>query len=83
MTDPRLGPRAREVVRLLALGHSMKEAASVLGIATRTVAYHKYGAMAALGLGSSAELVRFAVGAGLLDADSSRVAVRDARPSAA
>lgn len=61
----------------------MKEAASALGIATRTVAYHKHGAMAALGLGSSAELVRFAVGYGLLDADSSRVAVRDARPSAA
>ena len=61
----------------------MKQAASVLGIATRTVAYHKYGAMAALGLGSSAELVRFAVGAGLLDADSSRAAVRAARPNAA
>jgi len=80
---PRLGPRAREVVRLLALGHSMKEAASALGIATRTVAYHKYGAMAALGLGSSAELVRFAVGSGLLEADSSRAVVRAARPSAA
>jgi DNA-binding NarL/FixJ family response regulator len=80
---PRLGPRAREVVRLLALGHSMKEAASALGIATRTVAYHKYGAMAALGLGSSAELVRFAVGSGLLDADPSRAAGGAARPSAA
>ena len=80
---PPLGPRACEVVRLLALGHSMKEAAWKLGIATRTVAYHKYGAMAALGLGSSAELVRFAVGAGLLEADSSRAAVQAARQSAA
>jgi DNA-binding NarL/FixJ family response regulator len=80
---PHLGPRAREVVRLLALGHSMTEAASVLGIATRTVAYHKYGAMAALGLGSSAELVRFAVDAGLLEPKASRSAGGAARVSAA
>jgi len=79
----RLGPRAREVVRLLALGHSMKEAAWELGIATRTVAYHKYGAMAALGLGSSAELVRFAVDAGLLEPDPSQAAVQASRPSVA
>ena len=79
----RLGPRAREVVRLLALGHSMKEAAWELGIATRTVAYHKYGAMAALGLGSSAELVRFAVEAGLLDPGSSPAGIPAARQSAA
>ena len=81
--SPHLGPRAREVVRLLALGHSMKQAASELGIATRTVAYHKYGAMAALGLGSSAELVRFAVDTGLLEPDSSRAAVPASGPSAA
>ena len=80
---PHLGPRAREVVRLLALGHSMKEAASVLGIATRTVAYHKYGAMAALGLGSSAELVRFAVGAGLVEPRASRMAAGASQGSAA
>jgi DNA-binding NarL/FixJ family response regulator len=64
----RLSPRASEVVRLLALGRSMKEAAYELGITTRTVAYHKYGAMHALGIGSSAELVRFAVKAGMLEA---------------
>ena len=80
---PRLGPRAREVVRLLALGHSMKEAAWRLGIAPRTVAYHKYGAMAALGLGSSAELVRFAVEAGLLEPDSPGATVAASRMSAA
>jgi DNA-binding NarL/FixJ family response regulator len=63
----RLSPRASEVVRLLALGHSMKQAAYELGITPRTVAYHKYGAMHALGIGSSAELVRFAVNAGILE----------------
>lgn len=67
---PGIGPRAREVVRLLALGYSMKQVAYELGIATRTVAYHKYGAMAALGLRSSAELVRFAIGAGLVEPTS-------------
>jgi DNA-binding CsgD family transcriptional regulator len=61
----------------------MKEAASVLGIATRTVAYHKYGAMAALGLGSSAELVRFAVGAGLVEPRASRLAAGASQVSAA
>jgi hypothetical protein len=48
-------------VRLLAEGHSMKQAAAVLGISTRTVAYHKYQAMEALAVRSSAQLVRFAV----------------------
>ena len=59
-----MGPRGYEVVRLLAAGHSMKQAAAVLGITPRTVAYHKYGAMQALAIRSSAELVRFAVDAG-------------------
>jgi DNA-binding NarL/FixJ family response regulator len=63
----RLSPRANEVVRLLAEGHSMKQAAAALGIATRTVAFHKYGAMQALAIRSSAELVRFAVDSGMLE----------------
>lgn len=69
-----LSPRATEVVRLLALGHSMKQAAYELGITPRTVAYHKYGAMQALGIGSSAELVRFAVNAGMLERVSASAA---------
>lgn len=39
----------------------MKEVAAVLGITTRTVAFHKYRMMESLGIRSSAELVRFAV----------------------
>ena len=81
--SPHLGPQAREVVRLLALGHSMKEAASVLGIATRTVAHHKYKAMANLGLGSSAELVHFAVSASLVEPRASWSAAGVARVGAA
>jgi DNA-binding NarL/FixJ family response regulator len=57
----RLTPRRREVVDLLVEGHSMKQAAAALGLSTRTIAYHKYQAMKALAVTSSAQLVRFAV----------------------
>jgi DNA-binding NarL/FixJ family response regulator len=63
-----LSPRKREVVRLLAEGHSMKQAAAVLGISTRTVAYHKYQAMETLAVRSSAQLVRYAVESRLIGA---------------
>jgi len=64
----RLSPRKREVVQLLAEGHSMKETAAALGITPRTVAYHKYQAMEALDVRSSAQLVRFAVESRLVGA---------------
>jgi len=56
-----LTAREREVVQLLAEGKPMKQAAALLNISTRTVAFHKYGVMRKLGLHSSAELVRLAV----------------------
>jgi DNA-binding NarL/FixJ family response regulator len=56
-----LSPRQREVLQLLAEGHTMKEIAHVLKITPRTVAFHKYSMMEQLGLTSSAELVQFAV----------------------
>jgi DNA-binding NarL/FixJ family response regulator len=56
-----LGPRQREVLQLLAEGHTMKEIARVLKITPRTVAFHKYSMMEQLGVSSSAELVQFAV----------------------
>jgi DNA-binding NarL/FixJ family response regulator len=64
----RLSPRTREVVQLIAEGHSMKEAAAALGITPRTVAYHKYGAMERLAVRSTAQLVRFAVESRLVGA---------------
>jgi DNA-binding NarL/FixJ family response regulator len=57
----KLTPRQREVVQLLAAGKSMKEAASVLNVTPRTVAFHKYRVMARLGLKTSADLVQFAI----------------------
>lgn len=65
--DVKLTGRQREVLQLLAEGHCVKEVASLLGISTRTVEFHKYGMMEALGLKTSAELVRYAVKHGIVD----------------
>jgi DNA-binding NarL/FixJ family response regulator len=54
-------PRQREVLQLLAEGHTMKEIARLLKITARTVAFHKYSMMKELGIKSSAELVQFAI----------------------
>lgn len=56
-----LTPRQREVLRLLANGHSMKQAAAILNITPRTVAFHKYQMMAQLRVKSTAELIQFAI----------------------
>jgi len=56
-----LTPRQREVLQLLAEGHSMKEVASLLNLTPRTVAFHKYEMMKRLNVNSTAELIRYAV----------------------
>jgi DNA-binding NarL/FixJ family response regulator len=61
-----LTPRQREVVQLLAEGKSMKEVASVLKVTPRTVAFHKYRVMDELNIGTTAELIQYAVKAKLL-----------------
>ena len=54
-------PRQREVIQLLAEGHSMKEVASILQITKRTVAAHKYAVMDLLQLKTNADLVQYAI----------------------
>jgi DNA-binding NarL/FixJ family response regulator len=56
-----LTPRQREVLQLLAEGRTMKEAAAILHVATRTIAFHKYRIMQEFGLGNNSELLRFAM----------------------
>jgi DNA-binding NarL/FixJ family response regulator len=56
-----LSPRQREVLQLLAEGHTMKEIARLLKITPRTVAFHKYAMMEQLGVTSNAELVKAAI----------------------
>jgi DNA-binding NarL/FixJ family response regulator len=58
-------PRQRDVVRLLAEGRTMKEIASALGLSPRTVETHKYQAQEALGLKTTADLIRYALEHGL------------------
>ena len=58
--------RQREVLQLLAEGHSAKEVSTVLEISQRTVEYHKYRIMKILGIRKSAELIQFAVQHGLV-----------------
>jgi len=60
-----LTQRQRAVVKELADGKSMKEAAASLEMTTRTVAFHKYRVMRTLNIKSSAELVRFAIKSGI------------------
>jgi DNA-binding NarL/FixJ family response regulator len=62
----KLTSRQREVLQLLAEGRCVKEIATILQISTRTVEFHKYSTMEALGLKSSADLVRFAVKHGII-----------------
>jgi two-component system, NarL family, response regulator NreC len=62
----RLTPRQREVLRLIAEGRRMKEIAATLQLSTRTVESHKYEMMRALGVDSTAALVRYAIQLGLV-----------------
>lgn len=63
---PPLTPRQTEVLQLLATGKTTKEIAAVLRVSSRTVEFHKYKLMEALGIRSVAELVRFAVERGIV-----------------
>jgi DNA-binding NarL/FixJ family response regulator len=56
-----LSLRQREVLQLLAEGHTMKEIARILEITPRTVAFHKYAMMEELGIKTNAELVQYAI----------------------
>ena len=53
--------RQREVLQLLAEGLSMKEAAYILNVSPRTVAFHKYTMMDHLNIKTSAELIEYAM----------------------
>ncbi len=57
----KLTMRQQEVLQLLAEGRSMKEAAKLLGVSPRTIAFHKYRIMNELSLKTSADLVRYAI----------------------
>ena len=66
LADP-LSDREREVLRLLALGHTNQEIAQLLFISVRTAETHRAHIMQKLHLSSRADLVRHALAEGLLD----------------
>jgi DNA-binding CsgD family transcriptional regulator len=68
--DP-LSDREREILRLLALGHTNQEIARRLYISVRTAESHRAHIMQKLRLSTRAELVRYALSHGLLAEDSS------------
>jgi len=64
--DP-LSEREREILRLLALGHTNQEIAKMLYISVRTAEAHRAHIMRKLRLSTRAELVRYALQEGLLE----------------
>src|SRR5262249_30063112 len=67
--DP-LSEREHEVLRLLALGHTNQEIATMLFISVRTAETHRAHIMRKLGLSTRAEIVRYALATGHLDPGS-------------
>jgi DNA-binding NarL/FixJ family response regulator len=60
-----LTSRQREVVQLVAEGHSVKEIAAILHISSKTVAFHKANVMRRLRIHTTAELTKYAMDHGL------------------
>lgn len=60
-----LTTREREIVQLLAEGHSTKQISSQLRVSPKTVATHREHAMAKLNINSIAQLTRYAIAEGL------------------
>lgn len=66
-TDPLTG-RQREVLQLIAEGHTNRRIAEILEISFKTVEFHKDALMRALGVRTTAELTRYAVAQGIVNA---------------
>lgn len=63
-----LSSREREILRLVAQGGSNKSVAAELGVSTRTVETHRAAIMRKLHASSTAELVRYAIRNGIIEA---------------
>ncbi|MEJ2428676.1 MAG: response regulator transcription factor [Deltaproteobacteria bacterium] len=65
--QPKLSPREREVLKLIAEGKSRKEIGKILSISVRTLDTHRTNILLKLGCKSTAELVHYAVRRNLID----------------
>jgi DNA-binding NarL/FixJ family response regulator len=68
-TYDRLTARQREILKLIAEGHTSKEIAGMLNISVKTVLGHRADIMKNLGLRNRTELIKYAMREGLLDID--------------
>jgi DNA-binding NarL/FixJ family response regulator len=66
-TDAEITPREKEVLTLVAGGHSTKQIADQLGISIRTVETHRINMLKKMGVNNSAELIKKAFELGLLN----------------
>jgi DNA-binding CsgD family transcriptional regulator len=64
---PKLSPREREVLKLIAEGKSRKEIGKILNISVRTLDTHRTNILLKLGCRSTAELVHYAVRRNLVE----------------
>jgi two-component system response regulator NreC len=64
-----LSEREREVVKLTAEGHTAQQAGEILSLSPKTIETYRHRAMQKLGLTNRAELVRYALRAGLLESE--------------
>lgn len=64
-----LSEREREVVKLTAEGYTAQQAGDILSLSPKTIETYRHRAMQKLGLTNRAELVRYALRAGLLGAE--------------
>jgi DNA-binding NarL/FixJ family response regulator len=69
-TLERLTPRQREVLQLVAEGHTTKEIANKLGISTKTAEAYRGELMKALDIHDVASLTRYAIRSGLVSLDA-------------
>ncbi len=61
-----LTPRQREVLQLIAEGHSTKEIATILNVSAKTIEFHRTRIIRELDLHSKAELTRYGIAHGLV-----------------
>jgi DNA-binding NarL/FixJ family response regulator len=61
-----LTPRQREVLQLIAEGHSTKEISTMLNVSPKTIEFHRSQIIRELDLHSTAELTRYAIAHGLV-----------------
>ena len=69
-TYDQLTAREREILKLIAEGHTSHEIASLLFISLKTVSGHRSRLMDKLGLSNRTELIKYALRKGLVNLDS-------------